>query len=180
MRPSSAATNHLTLLLLIAFSASANRDLVPLGTGTATSKDGAHDWLTYSRLLLLSIAGVVVPLISPRQFLPVDPSVSTRFGEVYDRQRSKLIHPCPIVERSDPSTRADRVDPLSRALLLSRLDRPQGLPHPFAYVRGAASAGGLRSRGSPGRYIVPDTRSSRSKWQTTTTSHILWSPLGVS
>ncbi|KAG8864758.1 hypothetical protein FRB96_003344 [Tulasnella sp. 330] len=67
------ASTHLTLLLLIAFGVSAYENLVPLGTYTANSKDGAGGRLAWSRLALLFIAGVVIPIVSPRKHRPVDP-----------------------------------------------------------------------------------------------------------
>ncbi|KAG8874159.1 hypothetical protein FRB97_006107 [Tulasnella sp. 331] len=73
IRVSSMASNHLTLLLLIDFSVAAYRNLVPLGTYTASPMDSADGWFAWSRLMLLFIAGVIIPLISPREHRPIDP-----------------------------------------------------------------------------------------------------------
>ncbi|KAG8887722.1 hypothetical protein FRB98_009106 [Tulasnella sp. 332] len=63
------ASTHLGLLLFVAFAVVAYRDLAPLGTFTMTPEDGG--WV---RATLLTIAGVIIPISTPRKYKPIDPS----------------------------------------------------------------------------------------------------------
>ncbi|CAL1702786.1 unnamed protein product [Somion occarium] len=67
------ASNHLNVVLLASFALFAYRDLWPLATYTLTPADGAEGWLLWMEIAVLSFAAVLIPLISPRQYVPVDP-----------------------------------------------------------------------------------------------------------
>ncbi|KAG9126177.1 hypothetical protein FRC07_004584 [Ceratobasidium sp. 392] len=67
------ANFHLVVLLLIALGVYAWRDIMPLTTFTLHPADAAGGWLTWSRIGVLSFAGVVVPLCIPRLYVPIDP-----------------------------------------------------------------------------------------------------------
>lgn len=38
--------------------------------------DAAAGWITWSRVGLLGFAGVLIPLLTPREYVPIDPLVS--------------------------------------------------------------------------------------------------------
>ena len=67
----SVASVHLTVVLLCAFTVYAVRDVWPLVTFTTEPIDvheGVFLWIT---IMLLGIAGVIVPLCIPRQYIPI-------------------------------------------------------------------------------------------------------------
>ncbi|KDQ20385.1 hypothetical protein BOTBODRAFT_305749 [Botryobasidium botryosum FD-172 SS1] len=64
---------HLVLLLFAAFGVFAYRDIWPLATFGGVSQDAAAGWLTWSRVSILGLAGVIIPLIIPHEHIPVDP-----------------------------------------------------------------------------------------------------------
>ncbi|KDQ18018.1 hypothetical protein BOTBODRAFT_155037 [Botryobasidium botryosum FD-172 SS1] len=64
---------HLIFLLLSTFAVFVYRNLWPLASFSGVSQDGAAGWITWSRLSILGVAGVVIPLIIPREFVPVNP-----------------------------------------------------------------------------------------------------------
>ncbi|CAL1706378.1 unnamed protein product [Somion occarium] len=67
------AKNHLHVVLIASFALFAYRDLWPLATYTLTPADGAEGWLLWTEVGVLSFAAVFIPLVSPRQYVPVDP-----------------------------------------------------------------------------------------------------------
>ena len=68
-------TKHLLLLLLVPFVIYFQRDLWPLATFSLSPIDGAAGWLTWSRVGLLGFSGVLLPLLTPREYVPLDPLV---------------------------------------------------------------------------------------------------------
>lgn len=68
---------HLAILLFSAFLVSAWRNLVPLGTYMMDPKDAADGRITWLRISLLALSGVIVPLFMPRQYKPVNPEASS-------------------------------------------------------------------------------------------------------
>ncbi|KAG9012453.1 hypothetical protein FRB94_006069 [Tulasnella sp. JGI-2019a] len=72
-RAARVASTHLTLLLLVAFGLFVYRDVFPLAALGKVPQDGADGWITWLRIGLLGVAGVVIPLITPRRYDPVDP-----------------------------------------------------------------------------------------------------------
>ncbi|KAI9509765.1 hypothetical protein F5148DRAFT_1275094 [Russula earlei] len=69
----SIASAHLSLLLLVTFSVYAYRDIWPLLTFTLLPADRWEGVLLWAKIGLLAVAGVVIPLITPRQYVPFDP-----------------------------------------------------------------------------------------------------------
>ncbi|QRW00058.1 ABC transporter transmembrane region [Ceratobasidium sp. AG-Ba] len=67
------ANFHLVVLLLVALGVYAWRDLYPFTTYTVHPADAAGGWLTWTRISVLAIAGLVVPLCIPRPYVPLDP-----------------------------------------------------------------------------------------------------------
>ncbi|KAG8968451.1 hypothetical protein FRC03_007393 [Tulasnella sp. 419] len=64
---------HLSTILLFAFGVFAYRDLFPLATYTLKPKDGHNGWLTWTRIGILTFAGIVIPLCVPQVYTPLDP-----------------------------------------------------------------------------------------------------------
>ena len=71
----SVASFHLSTLLLITFSVYAYRDIWPLLTFTLVPADDWEGTVLWVKMGLLAVAGVVIPLISPRQYIALDPKV---------------------------------------------------------------------------------------------------------
>ena len=69
----SVALCHLSSLLLGTFSVYAYRDIWPLLTYTLSPVDACEGALLWIRISLLAFAAVVVPLLVPRQYIPIDP-----------------------------------------------------------------------------------------------------------
>ncbi len=64
---------HLSSLLLGTFSVYAYRNIWPLLTFTLSPVDAWEGALLWVRIGLLAIAAVVIPLLVPRQYIPIDP-----------------------------------------------------------------------------------------------------------
>src|SRR6266702_1378093 len=64
---------HLSSLLLGTFSVYAYRNIWPLLTFTLLPADAWEGALLWVRIGLLAIAAVVIPLLFPRQYIPIDP-----------------------------------------------------------------------------------------------------------
>lgn len=65
-------------MLLVVWGVYAYRDVWPLLTYTLDPVDGSEGWLIWTKIGVLSYAAVVVPLLIPRQYIPVDPLVRQR------------------------------------------------------------------------------------------------------
>ncbi|CAL1716627.1 unnamed protein product [Somion occarium] len=68
-----ASNIHLSVLLLFAWSTFMYRDVWPLATYTLTPRDIHEGWLIWLKIGILSLAAVVIPLVVPRRYIPVDP-----------------------------------------------------------------------------------------------------------
>ncbi|KAJ7459762.1 hypothetical protein FB451DRAFT_558591 [Mycena latifolia] len=68
-----ATSIHLNAILLVSFLIYVHRDVWPFATFTLVPEDLAHGWLLWAKILALAVAGIVVPLFSPRLYIPVDP-----------------------------------------------------------------------------------------------------------
>ncbi|KII94420.1 hypothetical protein PLICRDRAFT_36691 [Plicaturopsis crispa FD-325 SS-3] len=64
---------HLTLVLLIAWSVYFYRDIWPLATYNLVPRDSTEGWLVWSKAIILSVIAVVIPLVSPRRYVPLNP-----------------------------------------------------------------------------------------------------------
>lgn len=115
-RPTAAelASTHLSLLLWTAFAVVTYRDLFPLGTFAMARDDSASEWLTWLRVALLSISGVVIPICTPSRYTPVDPSVSYIVKRPIDCSTDQIWR----TEPQRAESRADRVVPVLRAHVL--------------------------------------------------------------
>ena len=64
---------HLSSLLLGTFSVYAYRNIWPLLTFTLSPVDAWEGALLWVRIGLLGLAAVMIPLLVPRQYIPIDP-----------------------------------------------------------------------------------------------------------
>jgi hypothetical protein len=69
----SVASFHLSTILLITFSVYGYHDIWPLLTFTLSPADGREGSLLWAKVSLLAVAGIVIPLAIPRQYVPLDP-----------------------------------------------------------------------------------------------------------
>ncbi|KAI9438180.1 hypothetical protein H4582DRAFT_2111639 [Lactarius indigo] len=69
----SVSSLHLSLLLLVTFFVYAYRDIWPLLTFTLSPADEREGVLLWLKLGVLAFAAVVIPLVIPRQYVPINP-----------------------------------------------------------------------------------------------------------
>ncbi|KAK8861564.1 hypothetical protein IAR55_002386 [Kwoniella newhampshirensis] len=81
---------HLDILLLLGFALYAYRDIWPLCTFNLVPADIANA-ITWSRVALLSVVAVVIPLIRPRTYIPVDPANPTPEEDIHPEQTAPLL-----------------------------------------------------------------------------------------
>lgn len=67
---------HREAMLLTSFVVFVYRDIWPLATFHSSPVDGSLGWITWSRIVVLAYASVVVPLVLPGVHEPVDPEVT--------------------------------------------------------------------------------------------------------
>ncbi|KAH7903194.1 ABC transporter type 1, transmembrane domain-containing protein [Hygrophoropsis aurantiaca] len=73
-RWSKPASTHLSILLLAILAIFVSRDLYPLATFTTQPEDIGEGWLLWAKITILAIISVVLPLVTPRQYIPFDPT----------------------------------------------------------------------------------------------------------
>ncbi|GMK55604.1 hypothetical protein CspeluHIS016_0206600 [Cutaneotrichosporon spelunceum] len=83
-------TKHVDLLLVLAFAVYAYRDIWPSLTYYLSPSD-VNNWVTWTRIAILSFAGVVIPLIRPRTYVPVDPLNPTPPEKIHPEQTAPPI-----------------------------------------------------------------------------------------
>jgi hypothetical protein len=66
---------HLSSLMLGVFAVYAYRNIWPLLTFTLSPADAYEGALLWVKIGLLAFAAIVVPLLVPRQYIPIDPNV---------------------------------------------------------------------------------------------------------
>ncbi|KAF7352122.1 ATP-binding cassette transporter [Mycena venus] len=65
---------HLNLILAVAFGVFFYRDIFPFATYTWPVQDVAEGSILYAKLIALTLAAVIIPLVTPRTYVPVDPN----------------------------------------------------------------------------------------------------------
>ncbi|OJA20723.1 hypothetical protein AZE42_08491 [Rhizopogon vesiculosus] len=70
-------SNHLATLLFTMFAVFAYRDMWPLITFHLQPKDLREGGLLWGKVVVLFLTSIVFPLVSPRQYIPVDPAHPT-------------------------------------------------------------------------------------------------------
>ncbi|KAI0782766.1 hypothetical protein C8Q75DRAFT_885975 [Abortiporus biennis] len=68
------ANDHLVLVLLFPWVVFLYRDVWPLATYTLAPIDGEKGWIIWTQVSLLTIVAAIIPLISPRRYVPFDPA----------------------------------------------------------------------------------------------------------
>ena len=66
---------HNNLVLFVAFIVYVYRDIWPLATCTEKPIDDSEDTLLWTKVIVLFGTAVVIPLLVPRRYVPVDPKV---------------------------------------------------------------------------------------------------------
>ncbi|KAI0941922.1 hypothetical protein AcV7_002478 [Taiwanofungus camphoratus] len=67
------ASRHLSTVLFLCWAVYVYRDIWPLATFTLKPVDAAEGGILWTKIALLTIATVVVPLCMPRQYIPLNP-----------------------------------------------------------------------------------------------------------
>lgn len=78
-------TNHVDLLLILAFALYTYRDIWPILTYYLSPSD-VNNWVTWTRIGILGFAGVMIPLIRPRTYVPANPLKPTPPEHVHPEQ----------------------------------------------------------------------------------------------
>ncbi|KAK4688391.1 hypothetical protein P7C73_g1726, partial [Tremellales sp. Uapishka_1] len=81
---------HVDVLLMIAFALYAYRDIYPLLTYFLNPSD-VNEWTTWVRVGILGLAGVIIPFIRPRTYVPVNPLRPTPEKDVHPEQTASLF-----------------------------------------------------------------------------------------
>ncbi|KIO02467.1 hypothetical protein M404DRAFT_9898 [Pisolithus tinctorius Marx 270] len=76
---SRAASAHLVVVLLALFSVYAHRDLYPLLTFTEEPRDLQEGRLLWAKLVILTMTSIILPVMCPTQYIPVDPKYPSEF-----------------------------------------------------------------------------------------------------
>ncbi|KAH9886263.1 P-loop containing nucleoside triphosphate hydrolase protein [Cubamyces lactineus] len=71
------AFNHASTILAVAWGVYMYRDVWPLATIYLAPEDAPEGVVMWIKLGLLSLSGVIVPLLSPRKYVPIDPKAPT-------------------------------------------------------------------------------------------------------
>jgi hypothetical protein len=74
---------HATLVTSAIFGAYAYRDLWPSITFAYTPADAREGWFLWTKIALAAVGAIVVPMLEPYPYIPLDPSVR-RFSLVCD------------------------------------------------------------------------------------------------
>jgi predicted membrane channel-forming protein YqfA (hemolysin III family) len=56
------------------------RDIYPLATFTQAPRDLSDGWILWAEIIILALVAVLLPLVEPRQYIPVDLLVYVMFG----------------------------------------------------------------------------------------------------
>jgi hypothetical protein len=81
---------HVDILLFLGFCLYAYRDIYPLTT-TYLSPTDINDALTWSRIAILGVAAIVIPLIRPRTYVPADPANPTPKDQIHPEQTAPWL-----------------------------------------------------------------------------------------
>lgn len=90
-RWSNVASKHLIIMLIATFGIYFYRDLFPLATFTRTPRDLSEGWVLWTKVVILALTSIGIPLFIPRQYKPVDPEVSFFSFIFYGIQSPKTL-----------------------------------------------------------------------------------------
>ncbi|KAJ6556823.1 hypothetical protein DFH09DRAFT_1248351 [Mycena vulgaris] len=74
---------HVNCVLFVAFCVYVYRDIFPFATFTRVPEDVAEGPKLWAKIALLFFSGVVIPLFTPRQYIPVDPLTASIFSFMF-------------------------------------------------------------------------------------------------
>ena len=74
---SRSVTRHNNFVLFIALAVYVYRDIWPLATYTENPVDRSEGTILWAKLVVLFTTAVIIPLVVPRQYIPVDPKVNS-------------------------------------------------------------------------------------------------------
>ena len=74
-KTSRVVVKHLNTVLLSAFCVYFYRDVFPLATFTLAPMDILEGYILWAKVFILFTVSVIIPLVIPRQYIPVDPKV---------------------------------------------------------------------------------------------------------
>ena len=118
-------TRHLILLLLVIFGVYAYRDLLPLTTFMMVPKDTSEGLILPAKVLVLVFTAIAIPLLIPRQYVPVNPRVILHVNKTND-----FLFFVVIGSDGDTESRTDSFNPFSHDLYILRSDHLTRLPNP--------------------------------------------------
>lgn len=75
LKLSTLVARHLNTILLFSWAVYAYRDLWPLATFTLEPVDASEGALLWAKIGVLTFVATVLPIVVPRQYIPVDPKV---------------------------------------------------------------------------------------------------------
>ncbi|EMD39558.1 hypothetical protein CERSUDRAFT_111873 [Gelatoporia subvermispora B] len=64
---------HLATVLVATWIVYVHRDIWPYATWTLSPADASEGWILWAKIILLSVAALVIPAVSPRKYVPLDP-----------------------------------------------------------------------------------------------------------
>jgi hypothetical protein len=70
-------TRYNILVLLSVFGVYLYRDIWPLATFTEEPKDLQEGYMLWVKFSIIALTAVIIPLFIPRQYVPVDPKVTS-------------------------------------------------------------------------------------------------------
>ena len=85
-------TRHNNFVLFIALVVYVYRDIWPLATYTEIPVDESEGTLLWTKLAVLFTTAVIMPLIVPRQYVPVDPKVNTSSTTIIKTSGAEFVH----------------------------------------------------------------------------------------
>ena len=92
-RVSFRAYAHGSWMLACLWGAYMYRDVWPLATVNLVPADKAEGLLLWAKLALLSVTGVIVPVVIPKKYTPLDPKVSGTFNYLPTRRLTWIYRP---------------------------------------------------------------------------------------
>ncbi|KAH7883936.1 hypothetical protein F5I97DRAFT_2075294 [Phlebopus sp. FC_14] len=132
-------SSHLAAVLLVVFSTYAYRDLYPLLTFTETPEDLDEGHLLWAKIVVLSMICIVFPVVSPSQYIPVDPSNPSEYPhpeQTASWLSSSLylwLDPIVFMAQRLPHLSHDKLPPLADSDY-SRNLKKQSFPHLDAFM----------------------------------------------
>ena len=140
----SVASFHLSSLLLVTFSVYVYRDVWPSLTFTLVPADRWEGALLWAKIGLLSVPGIVIPLITPRQYVPLDPNNDSQ-GEIpFLVSSSRALLTPSVAPTDDQQSRVDGVPFVYDGVFIPRCHRLLGISCSTLVARYASPARGLR------------------------------------